>query len=87
MRTIVCYAAIVLRGAMSALSFTMFHLKIWRDLPRLPSDYPGSFGLAAIPWLWFKVVAPKRMARAAAISPKSTLIPEERQPYAMYAIC
>jgi alkane 1-monooxygenase len=26
------------------------------DLPRLPSGYPGCFGLAAIPPLWFKVM-------------------------------
>jgi alkane 1-monooxygenase len=26
------------------------------DLPRVPSGYPGCFGLAAIPPLWFKVM-------------------------------
>jgi alkane 1-monooxygenase len=30
-------------------------------LPRLPSGYPGCFGLAAIPGLWFKVMDPRLM--------------------------
>ncbi len=34
-------------------------LRDFEDLPRLPSGYPGSFGLAAFPWLWFKVMDPK----------------------------
>ncbi len=29
------------------------------DLPRLPSGYPGCFGLAAIPRLWFEIMDPK----------------------------
>ena len=36
-------------------------LRDFKDLPRLPSGYPGSFGLASIPWLWFKVMDPKLM--------------------------
>ncbi|HKE93366.1 MAG TPA: fatty acid desaturase, partial [Povalibacter sp.] len=36
-------------------------LRNFDDLPRLPSGYPGSFGLAAIPWLWFRVMDPKLM--------------------------
>jgi len=36
-------------------------LRSFDDLPRLPSGYPGSFGLAAIPWLWFRVMDPKLM--------------------------
>ena len=36
-------------------------LRDFDDLPRLPSGYPGSFGLAAFPWLWFKVMDPKLM--------------------------
>jgi alkane 1-monooxygenase len=34
-------------------------LRDFADLPRLPSGYPGSFGLAAFPFLWFKVMDPK----------------------------
>ena len=36
-------------------------LRDFADLPRLPSGYPGSFGLAMIPWLWFRVMDPKLM--------------------------
>jgi alkane 1-monooxygenase len=36
-------------------------LRDFDDLPRLPSGYPGSFGLAAIPPLWFKVMDHKLM--------------------------
>ena len=34
-------------------------LRDFSDLPRLPSGYPGSFGLAMIPPLWFRVMDPK----------------------------
>jgi alkane 1-monooxygenase len=34
-------------------------LRNFSDLPRLPSGYPGCFGLAAIPQLWFKVMNPR----------------------------
>lgn len=34
------------------------------DLPRLPSGYPGCFGLAAIPRLWFGVMDAKLLAWA-----------------------
>jgi Fatty acid desaturase len=34
-------------------------LRDFDGLPRLPSGYPGCFGLAAIPPLWFKVMDPK----------------------------
>ena len=34
-------------------------LRNFDDLPRLPSGYPGSFMLAAIPPLWFRVMNPK----------------------------
>ena len=34
-------------------------LRDFEDLPRLPSGYPGSFGLAALPFLWFRVMDPK----------------------------
>jgi alkane 1-monooxygenase len=36
-------------------------LRDFDDLPRLPSGYPGSFGLAAVPPLWFKVMDSKLM--------------------------
>jgi alkane 1-monooxygenase len=36
-------------------------LRDFHDLPRLPSGYPGSFGLAAFPLLWFKVMDAKLM--------------------------
>ena len=34
-------------------------LRDFQNLPRLPSGYPGMFGLAAIPPLWFRVMDPK----------------------------
>jgi len=34
-------------------------LRDFKDLPRLPSGYPGMFALAAIPPLWFKVMNPR----------------------------
>jgi alkane 1-monooxygenase len=34
-------------------------LRDFKDLPRLPSGYPGSFGLAAFPFMWFRVMDPK----------------------------
>lgn len=37
-------------------------LRNFDELPRLPSGYPGSFVLAAIPPLWFKVMNPKVLA-------------------------
>ncbi len=36
-------------------------LRNFDDLPRLPSGYPGCFGLALVPPLWFKVMNPKVM--------------------------
>jgi alkane 1-monooxygenase len=39
-------------------------LRDFDGLPRLPSGYPGCFGLAAIPPLWFKVMDRKLMAWA-----------------------
>ena len=39
-------------------------LRNFAELPRLPSGYPGSFLLASVPPLWFKVMNPKVMAWA-----------------------
>ena len=36
-------------------------LRNFDDLPSLPSGYPGSFWLAAVPPLWFKVMNPKAL--------------------------
>jgi len=39
-------------------------LRNFAELPRLPSGYPGCYGLAALPRLWFRVMDPKVMAWA-----------------------
>lgn len=39
-------------------------LRNFEDLPRLPSGYPGTFLLASIPPLWFKIMNPKVLAWA-----------------------
>jgi alkane 1-monooxygenase len=39
-------------------------LRDFEDLPRLPSGYPGTFVLAAIPPLWFRVMNPRALAWA-----------------------
>ncbi|MEM6538946.1 MAG: alkane 1-monooxygenase [Pseudomonadota bacterium] len=39
-------------------------LRNFDDLPTLPSGYPGCFGLAMFPRLWFKVMNPKVLAWA-----------------------
>jgi alkane 1-monooxygenase len=39
-------------------------LRDFRELPRLPSGYPGMYVLAAIPPLWFRVMNPKALAWA-----------------------
>ena len=39
-------------------------LRDFKDLPRLPSGYPGMYVLAAIPPLWFAVMNPKALAWA-----------------------
>ena len=53
-------------------------LRDFKDLPRLPSGYPGSFGLAAIPWLWFKVMDPKLMAWAGGDITKVNVDPKKK---------
>jgi alkane 1-monooxygenase len=60
-------------------------LRDFRDLPRLPSGYPGCFGLAAIPPLWFKVMDPKLMEWAGGDITKINVDPKRRERlYAKY---
>jgi alkane 1-monooxygenase len=54
-------------------------LRDFDDLPRLPSGYPGCFGMAAIPPLWFKVMDPKVMAWAGGDITKVNVDPEKRE--------
>ncbi|MCI5043121.1 MAG: alkane 1-monooxygenase, partial [Aquisalinus sp.] len=39
-------------------------LRNFDDLPTLPTGYPGCFGLAMFPSLWFKIMNPKVLAWA-----------------------
>ena len=48
------------------------------DLPRLPSGYPGCFGLAAVPRLWFQVMDPKLIAWAGGDLAKLNIDPARR---------
>jgi alkane 1-monooxygenase len=60
-------------------------LRDFADLPRLPSGYPGSFGLAAIPPLWFRVMDPKLMQWAGGDIRKVNVDPAKREKlYAKY---
>jgi alkane 1-monooxygenase len=60
-------------------------LRDFDGLPRLPSGYPGSFGLAAIPPLWFRVMDPKLMAWAGGDITKVNVDPAKRaRLYAKY---
>jgi alkane 1-monooxygenase len=54
-------------------------LRDFKNLPRLPSGYPGSFALAAIPWLWFKAMDPKLMQWAGGDIAKVNVDPRKRQ--------
>lgn len=61
-------------------------LRNFNDLPRLPSGYPGSFMLATIPWIWFKVMDPKVMAWAGGDITKVNVDPDRKaELYAKYA--
>jgi len=51
-------------------------LRDFDALPRLPSGYPGSFGLAALPFLWFRVMDPKLMRWAAGDIAKLNIDPD-----------
>ena len=60
-------------------------LRDFDNVPRLPSGYPGSFGLAAIPPLWFKVMDPKLMKWANGDLAKINVDPKRRaQLYSKY---
>jgi alkane 1-monooxygenase len=60
-------------------------LRDFDNLPRLPSGYPGCFGMAAIPWLWFKVMDPKVMAWANGDIAKVNIDPDKKDKlYAKY---
>jgi alkane 1-monooxygenase len=54
-------------------------LRDFENLPRLPSGYPGSFGLAALPPLWFKVMDPKLMRWAGGDITKVNIDPRNRE--------
>ena len=60
-------------------------LRDFAALPRLPSGYPGSFGLAMIPPLWFRVMDPKLMQWAGGDISKVNVDPAKRAKlYARY---
>ena len=60
-------------------------LRDFQDLPRLPSGYPGCFGLAAIPPLWFKVMNPRLLRWAGGDLSKINVDPARKaQLYARY---
>ena len=61
-------------------------LRDFDDLPRLPSGYPGSFGLAAFPWLWFRVMDRNVMQWAGGDITKVNVDPDKKERlYARYA--
>ena len=53
-------------------------LRDFKNLPRLPSGYPGMFVLAAIPPLWFRVMNPKVLAWAGGDLSKVNVDPRMR---------
>ncbi len=60
-------------------------LRNFDDVPRLPSGYPGCFGLAAIPPLWFKVMNPRLLQWAGGDLSKINLDPARKDElYARY---
>jgi alkane 1-monooxygenase len=57
------------------------------DLPRLPSGYPGCFGLAAIPPLWFKIMHPRLMEWAGGDIRKVNVDPVKKERlHALHAV-
>jgi len=60
-------------------------LRDFKGIPRLPSGYPGCFGLAAIPPLWFKVMDRKVMEWADGDITKVNIDPDKKAKlYAKY---
>jgi alkane 1-monooxygenase len=60
-------------------------LRDFDNLPRLPSGYPGCFGMASIPRLWFKIMDPKVMTWAGGDITKVNIDPEKKAKlYAKY---
>ena len=60
-------------------------LRNFPDLPRLPSGYPGCYGLAAIPPLWFRVMNPKVIDWADGDLSKVNMCPRHKEKlYAKY---
>lgn len=53
-------------------------LRDFEGLPRLPSGYPGCFGLAMIPATWFKVMDPKLLAWCGGDLSKLNIDPKHR---------
>ncbi len=56
-------------------------LRNFDDLPRLPSGYPGSYALAFIPPLWFRVMDRKVLAWAGGDVSKTNLDPKSARHY------
>lgn len=54
-------------------------LRDFKELPRLPSGYPGCFVLAAVPPLWFRVMDPKLMRYAGGDIRKVNIDPKRKQ--------
>jgi alkane 1-monooxygenase len=65
-------------------------LRDFEDLPRLPSGYPGSFGLAAFPFMWFRVMDAKLVRWAGGDMEKLNIDPDRskhlREKYGVPAI-
>jgi alkane 1-monooxygenase len=60
-------------------------LRDFDDVPRLPSGYPGCFGLAAIPPLWFKIMNPRLLRWAGGDLGKINIDPARKDRlYAQY---
>jgi alkane 1-monooxygenase len=61
-------------------------LRDFDDLPRLPSGYPGCFGLAMLPKTWFKVMDPKLLECCGGDLNKANIDPRKRAAlFAKYA--
>ncbi|MEZ9234925.1 alkane 1-monooxygenase [Shewanella sp. 10N.286.52.A9] len=54
-------------------------LRHFDDLPTLPSGYFGMYGLAYIPWLWFKVMDIRLLATTGGDASKINMLASKRQ--------